>query len=137
MTVYDYQIGLTSGSMAKLENLTLTSGSVVTSVPVDYPKSTMKPYADSIPLVSGLVRGIGYPTATWIWSVIPQNQRDALRQFCPGQSANVYIRTKTMDNADVYANYSAVMIWPTLEEERDASRRMNLKITFKTMVLIT
>lgn len=129
----DYKIGLTSGSMIDLQSLTV-SGS---PIPVDPPKSTMMPYSDSITLISGLVRGLGYPTCTWMWSVIPRAQRDALRQFCPGQSANVYIRTKTMDNSDIYANYAAVMVWPTLEEERDATRRVNLKITFKTMVLVT
>jgi hypothetical protein len=131
--VWDYKIGInSSGSMIKLENLTL-SGS---AAPVSYPKSTMKPYADVVNLVSGLVRGVGYPTTSWMWQVITRQERDALRQFCTGQSANVFIRTKTMDNADTYANYSAVMVWPTQEEERDATRRMNLKIVFKTMVLI-
>lgn len=130
---WDYQIGInSSGSMVKLESLTL-SGS---ASPVSYPKSTMKPYGDVMNLVSGLVRGLGYPTTTWIWSVIPRKERDTLRQFCTGQSANVFIRTKTMDNTDAYANYSAVMVWPTQEEERDATRRMNLKIVFKTMVLV-
>ena len=132
MDVYDYQIGLTSGSMVKLESITV-SGS---SVPVDYPKSTYMPYADSLTLVSGLVRGMGYPTTTWSWSVITRVQRDALRQYCPGQSANVFIKTKTMDTADTYAVYSAVMVWPTQEEERDATRRLNLKLLFKSMVLI-
>jgi hypothetical protein len=128
--IYDYQIGTTSGSMVKLENLSY-SGS---SSPVSYPKSTYMPFTESLPLVSGLVRGLGYPNTTWIWSVITRKERDTLRQFCPGQSANVYIRTKTMDTGDVYANYSAVMVWPTQEEERDAQRRVNLKIVFKTMV---
>jgi len=132
MDAYDYQIGLSSGSMVKLENITV-SGS---KVPVDYPKSTFMPYADSLTLVSGLVRGMGYPTTNWMWSVIPRAQRDALRQYCTGQSANVYIKTKTMDTSDVYAVYSAVMVWPTQEEERDATRRTNLKLLFKTMVLV-
>jgi hypothetical protein len=130
--IYDYQIGSTSGSMLKLENLSL-SGS---PSPVDYPRSTMKPYADTLPLVSGQVRGLGYPTTTWMWGVITRAQRDTLRQFCPGQSATVYIRTKTMDSGDAYGNYSAVMVWPTQEEERDSTRRMDLKIVFKTMELI-
>jgi hypothetical protein len=130
--IYDYQIGNVSGSMVKLENLTL-SGS---ASPVEPPKSTMQPYADSIVLVSGLVRGVGYPKTTWVWDIITRQGRDTLRQFCPGQSANIYIRTRTMDNSDVYANYSAVMVWPTLDEERDTRSRINLKIVFKTLVLI-
>ena len=131
--IYDYQIGLTSGSMLKLENI-VTTGS---ATPVTYPKSTFMPYSEEQNLVSGLVRGVGYPQCTWIWSVIPREERDALRQYCPGKSASVYIKTKTMDSADSYHTYSAVMVWPTQEEERDAERRVQFKILFKTMVLIS
>jgi len=130
---YDYRIGLTSGSMVLLENI-VTSGS---STPVSYPKSTFQPYSDEQPLVSGLVRGVGYPVATWIWSVMTQQERDAMRQYCPGKSASVYIKTKTMDSADSYHTYSAIMVWPTQDEERDSQRRLQLKIIFKTMVLIS
>lgn len=130
--IYDYQIGLVSGSMVKLENLAL-SGS---PSPVDYPKSTYRPYSDQIILVSGLVRGVGYPQATWGWSVIPAQMRDTLRQYCPGQSANVYIRTRTMDSNDSYANFSAIMVWPTQDEERDSLRRVNFQISFRNMVAV-
>lgn len=129
----DYQIGVTSGSMVKLENL-VVSGS---SVPVAYPKSTFQPYSSEQKLVSGLVRGVGYPVAVWIWNVITREERDALRTFCPGKSANVFIRTKTMDSADSYHTYSAVMVWNTKEETRDTQRRTEFKITFQTLVLIS
>jgi hypothetical protein len=122
---YDYQIGVTSGSMVKLESLT---------TPVSYPKSTFTPYVDKVKLVSGMVRGLGYPKCTWFWGVITREERDQLRSFCVGQSARVFIRTKTMDTADSYANYSAVMVWDTLEEERDTQRRVNLKIDFENLV---
>ena len=61
---YDYQIGLSSGSTVKLGSLVIS----VSAVPVSYPKSTFMPYAEEQALVSGLVRGVGFPTATWIWS---------------------------------------------------------------------
>lgn len=129
----DYQIGVSSGSMVKLENIAV-SGS---SVPVSYPKSTFTPYSEEQQLVSGLVRGVGFPRAQWIWGVITREERDALRQYCPEKSATVYIKTKTMDTADSYHTYQAVMVWPTQEEERDTQRRLQLKITFRTMVLIS
>lgn len=130
---YDYRIGVSSGSMVLLASLT-TSGS---STPVPYPKSTFMPYSDEQELVSGLVRGVGYPVAVWIWGVVTRVERDALRQFCTGKSSAVYIRTKTMDSADSYHTYSAVMVWPTQEEERDTQARLQLKITFKRLVLIS
>lgn len=123
---FDFRIStVSSGSMVKLENL---------ATPVDYPKSTYTPYSDEAPMVSGIVRGIGYPVATWTWGIITRAQRDMLRTFCPGKSAWVYIRTRTMDSSDSYANFYGVMVWPTQQEERDIERRINLSITFKFLV---
>ena len=126
----EYEIGVSSGSMVNLANLVI-SGS---AVPVSPPKSTFIPYSSEQLLVSGLVRGVGYPVATWIWGAISRPERDALRTFCPGKSANVYIRTKTMDSADTYNDFSAVMVWDTENEQRDAQRRLEFKITFQTLV---
>jgi hypothetical protein len=89
------------------------------------------------PLVSGQVRGIGFPQATWRWDVITVAERDKLRTFCTGVSANVYIRTRTMDTADSYAYFSAIMVWDVLEEERDSAHRLNLKINFVGLVPYT
>ena len=126
----EYKIGAVSGSMMYLSAL-VVSGS---TVPVADPKSTYVPYSSEQQLVSGLVRGVGYPVATWIWGVITREERDALRTFCPYKSANVFIRTKTMDSEDSYANYSAVMVWDTENEQRDTQRRLEFKITFQTLV---
>ena len=126
----EYKIGAVSGSMMLLSAL-VVSGSTVAVSP---PKSTYMPYSSEQQLVSGLVRGVGYPVATWIWGVVTREERDALRSFCPGKSANVYIRTKTMDSADLYADFSAVMVWDTENEQRDTQRRLEFRITFQTLV---
>ncbi len=130
----DYKIGLVS-SGSGLMNLSalVVSGSTIA---VSYPKSTFVPYSSEQQLVSGLVRGVGYPVATWIWGSITREERDALRSFCPNKSANVYIRTKTMDSADAYATYSAVMVWDTENEQRDTQRRLEFKIIFQTLVAV-
>ncbi len=133
--IIDYRIGLTSGSMASLDSIPSPSGSGVVSVTP--PKSTFTPYSDEQQLVSGLVRGVGYPKAVWIWNVLTREERDALRQYCPGKSANVYIKTKTMDSSDSYHTYAAVMVWPTQEEQRDFQRRLEFKITFQTLVFVS
>jgi hypothetical protein len=125
---FDYQIGLTSGSMLKLENL---------ATPVDYPKGDFMPYATEQVLVSGLVRGTGLPVDTWTWDVMTREQRDMMRTFCPGKSALVYIKTKTKDTADSYHIYQAVMVWPTSKEVRDAQRRTGFAIAFQSMVFIS
>ena len=125
---FDYQIGLSSGSMIKLENL---------ATPVDYPKGDYMPYASEQTLVSGLVRGAGLPVDTWNWDVLPRDQRDMLRSFCPGKSAFVYIKTKTKDSGDSYHTFQAVMVWPTDKEIRDVQRRTGFLIHFQSMVLIS
>ena len=130
----DYKIGLVS-SGSGLMNLSglVVSGSTVN---VSYPKSTYVPYSSEQQLISGLVRGVGYPVASWIWGAISREERDALRSFCPNKSASVYIRTKTMDTADSYGTFSAVMVWDTENEQRDTQRRLEFKITFQTLVAI-
>lgn len=130
----DYKIGLvSSGSGLMSLSALVVSGSTVS---VSYPKSTYTPYSSEQQLVSGLVRGVGYPTATWIWSVITREERDALRSFCPNKSASVYIRTKTMDSADSYKTFSAVMVWDTENEQRDTQRRVEFKVMFQRMVAL-
>ena len=131
--INDFKIGLNSGSMIPLSVL-LASGSG--TVDESLPKSTYTPYSEQQVLVSGLIRGVGFPVASWSWGVMSRVHRDALRVYCTGQSANVYIRTKTMDSSDSYSNFSAVMVWPTLEEERDTERRIKLKIDFRFLVAV-
>lgn len=125
--ISDYQIATTQVGLTNVNAL---------ATPVSDPRSTYTPYAEEIALSSGLVRGMGYPTATWSWDIISRAERDMLRTFCPGKSATVYIRTKTMDTADSYHTFQCVMVWPTQDEERTYQRRMQFKISFKTMVLI-
>jgi hypothetical protein len=123
---HSFSIGTTQATLTNLANLT---------TPVPEPKSTYRPYADVKPLASGGVRGVGFPVATWYWDILTRAQRDQLRIFCSGQSAAVWIRTKTMDSSDTYRLYQAVMVWATQEEEREMGhRRTQLQITFQAMV---
>jgi len=127
MTLQDFKIGTTLGGITNLESL---------SPAVRPPRSTFKPAAEQRKLASGLVRGLGWPVATWTWDVISRAERDKLRTFCTTTSATVYIRTKQMDS-DTYANYKAVMVWPTDSEERAADSRVNFTITFQALEVQT
>lgn len=129
MTVYDYKIGTYAGGSAAITNLESLSPAV------DPPQSTFHAYSMQLPLGDGTVRGGGWTTSTWLWNVLPVAQRDKLRTFIPGQSAEVFIRTKTME-ADVYHTYSAVAIWPVEDETRDTRFRTNFKIEFQRMVQV-
>jgi hypothetical protein len=117
-----YMIGSTLGGMVTLASLGVPD-----------PKSTWQPYSELVPLDSGKERGVGFPVATWQFGYLTRAQRNALRTFCTGASAAVYIQTRKADNDDAYDDYSAIMVWP-LAEDRDAGRRISFVIRFKHLV---
>ena len=112
---------------------TLTNLSALT-VPIPDPRSPFQAYAEYVTMASGKVVGRGWPIVTWDFGYLTQTQRDQLRTFCAGASAQVYIGTRQNDNADAYKKYQCVMNWP-LNEERDATRRVSIKIVFTHCVL--
>ena|SRR5271157_2004117 len=128
--LYGFQIGTTLEGMTNLENL---------ATPVVPPKSHFTQYADQVPLGDNTVRGVGAPTAHWHWDFLTQAQRDQLRIFCAGASAVVYITTVINDsdateNPTRYGSFQAVMIWPSLAEEKDATRRISFDIEFRQLI---
>lgn len=93
-------------------------------------------YTQPIDLANGSVRGAGWATAEWKFGFITRAMREALRDFCPGASSEVYIRTRVYDNEDEYRYYSAIMVWP-VPEKRDAGTRLDFVIRFRALVQIT
>lgn len=116
---YEFMIGTTQGGMTNVEAL---------SAPMPAPDATYQAYEDQIQLASGAVRGVGPAICTWNWGFITSAQRAALRAFCTGASATVYI--KTLDDSLAYHTYRATMIWPQAEEV-DAGRLLSVEINFK------
>lgn len=125
---YEFKIGTTLAGMVNVE--TLASGNMPA------PQATWQPYTEYVTLGDNSVAGIGLPVVTWRFGWLSRVQRDALRAYCTGPSATVFIRTQGNDSADAYGNYTGVMIWP-LEEERDTTRRMNLNIIFQQLTVAT
>lgn len=97
------------------------------------PKPQFRIWSKSIPLGSGLVRGAGRPNTAWQWGYLELAQRQALRAYCSGKSANVFVRTQTLDNNDAYRYYSGVVSWPD-DERREASRRLEFTLQFNYLV---
>jgi ABC-type proline/glycine betaine transport system substrate-binding protein len=124
MPVYEYKIGTTLLGMTNIESMT---------VPVPNPQTFFKLYAEIVTLGDGSSFGRGFPQVEWKWNLLTRAQRDQLRAYCAGTSAAVYVRTRTNDSADAYKNYLAIMHWP-LEEEKYATKRMDLNILFTQMV---
>ena len=126
---FEFEIGLTQGGLTNLE---------VLAVPVVAPKCFYSPFAETLNLGNGTKRGVGAPKALWRWGFIPQNQRDRLRTFCPGASAEVCIRTYTRDAADSVKEFSCTMIWPAADgEEVVHGHRIDFEIEFYNLVLLT
>jgi len=116
-----YSIGLTSGGMTDVVNL---SSDAVN------PIGDFRRWAEVIDLGDGLARGMGRPIATWYWCWIPPLLRQALKAYCSGKSARVYIRTED-DPTGLHTVYQAAMIWPDNEALYDQSE---FRIVFRDLV---
>lgn len=117
-----YAIGSTLGGLATVTGLGLPN-----------PKSSYRPYSELLALGSGGYRGAGLPSAAWNFGYLTQAQRDALRAYCTGASASVYIETRKVDNSDAFDQFSAIMRWPE-EEERDNFYRLDFTVEFHHLV---
>jgi hypothetical protein len=106
---------------------------VETDLGLPAPRGIFTPYTQPVVLGNGLVRGAGWKTAEWRWGFITRAQRQTLRAYCAGASANVYIKTRTVDNSDAYVIYNANLIWPQ-QEEPQAGRRLDFILKFQGLV---
>lgn len=125
MPVYEFEIGSSYGAMVNVESLT---------TPLVAPRSTFAAYSQDVELASGGARGAGWPLATWAWNFMSQAQRDQLKTFCVGKSAEVYIKTLQDDGA--YQVYTGVMVWPSSEQVQ-AGRVLDLTVEFRGLVEYT
>jgi len=121
---YEFEIGLTLLGMVNVQAL---------AVPLPAPKSSYKRFATLVGLGDLSARGYGNPSSTWRWGFLTLAQRDQLKVFCPGASAQVYIRTKKRDATEAWANFLCWMIWPE-EEEVQAGDVLDVTILFRGMV---
>ena len=119
-----YEIGAALGSIATLISL----GAIE-------PDSQFSDYSDTVKLGSGLVRGMGLPTATWHYGYLYQAQYDALRALCPTAGAVVCIAT--LNNDMDYVRYDCNMEMPTQYVIRSPEGKkvyVDVTITFTNLV---
>ncbi len=105
----------------------------VESLGLPAPRGLFTPFTQAVTLGDGGVRGAGWKTAEWRWGFVTRAQRDALRAYCPGASAEVYISTRTVDSSDAYGVFRARMLWPQ-QEEPQAGRRLDFSIKFQGLI---
>lgn len=108
MPRYSFEIGLSEDAMTNLESL---------AAPIIPPAWTYTQYPTQIQLPNGKIRGMGFPKATWHWGYLEADEREALRVFCVGKSAEVFIKTPTNeDNSGLsYSVFQCIMVWPAGE----------------------
>jgi hypothetical protein len=85
------------------------------SADAEAPIGDFRRWVTSADLGNALARAMGRPIATWYWCFIPPGLRIALRTYCSGKSARVFIRTEDDPSLSTSAVFEAAMIWPDNE----------------------
>ena len=122
MSMPVYRIGTTSGNMVSLESL---------GIPL--PKAAIVDYAEYITLGDGTNRGTGWLCCEWRWAHLTLTQLAALRAYCTGESAAVYIQTLT--ETGTYAVYTATMVWPVRKPPK-VDFVMDFAVEFRAMTAV-
>lgn len=128
----DYAIGTSFAGLTLLTDLDVYSTPY--GSPVTRPHWAFQD-GGVIDLDDGSQRVIGLPKAQWLWNIITDDERNALKTFCPGVSAEVYISTYNNDDVDEVHNYRCTMLWPVEKGEIvQATQRTDFEISFVNLV---
>lgn len=136
MAEYLFKIGTSSSDSDLINVEDLLGGEVMA------PKASFFDFSEYTPLADGTVRGQGYPFCKWSYGYIPFDACSALKVYCPGASASVYIQTQTNDkdsnDEELYQKFSAIMVWPQNEGELRDSKgtRVEFPLLFKKLVKV-
>jgi hypothetical protein len=86
----------------------------------------------------GHVSGHGSPAATWLFDVLTIEMVAALRAYCPGRSAAIYLRTlvapDSQNAGESYRLFDGIMVWPTEEymsRRQVGGRYMGIEFQFR------
>lgn len=120
MSDYEYAIGLSVEGLQNLED--------DLNIPPPYP-APFQEWASDYAAGDGRVYGDGWPSATWHFDYLSTAHVAALRTYCTGKSANVYIRTLQADHTS-YGTYLAVMIWPSRLDYRVGRASTDVELVF-------
>ncbi len=114
-----FKIGLSQIGMVTLASLGIPE-----------PLSGYQPYSQDFDQADAMVSGIGWATDTWRWAFLTLAQISALRTFCPGKSARVYIQT--LSDGKIAREYLAILIWPK-KETRTAGKALDVSLEFRLL----
>lgn len=104
------------------------------------PDWSYRPYQEAVMLGNGQKRGMGFPSATWTWRGISETDRETLRGYCSGLSAEVYVATptnETTSGARDWINASAIMQWMDEDEEKNVNHTLDFQVEFTAITEVT
>jgi hypothetical protein len=128
MTITNYQIGLSTGSMVNL-------GIEVGGILLPAPKGDPVIYSQPTQLADGSIRGLGWMNVDWNFGYLTPSQRDSFRAYVPiGQASNlIYMATRSLDNNNAFVLYQAWCIWP-FPEKRDFLYRPDFILKWQRLI---
>lgn len=109
----------------------LATCATLTSRGIPEPEANFTDYAETVVLGSGLVRGMGFPLASWHYGYLTNPQWDLLKAFVTGASTSVCIAT--MKNDGSFLRYNCVMEMPLTYVIR-STRVVDVTINFTNLV---
>lgn len=120
MADYEYAIGTAADNLQNLED--------DLGVPPPHPAPHIE-WGAEYQAGDGLVYGDGWPSVVWHFDFLSATHLAALRTYCTGKSAQVYIKTLEPD-LTTYGTYQAIMVWPTGGEYRVGRAKTDFEIRF-------
>lgn len=126
MPDYDYSIGASPEALDNVEDLGL---------PPPHP-APYKEWAITYGAGDGRTHGDGWPSVPWHWDYLSAAHIATLREYCPGKSAGLYIKTLKAD-LTTYGIYSAIMHWPEELPYRPGRAVLDFTIQFTHLSEVT
>jgi len=123
---YEYSLGPT------VDDLELLPAAGIRAAP----QAGYRPYAFTVQLGDGTLRGQGFPIVTWHWSFITVAERDVFIAFLDAGalSGPAFIRTRLPDNT--WATFDCIMNAPTGEENLSVGKIIGFDVEFTHCILI-
>lgn len=131
MAIYDYQIGTTLAGLTNLESL---------ATPVRPPRGRFVEKSLLFDRSDGHVSGHGSILATWLFDVLTVAMVGQLRQFCTGQSVEIWIKTRvppdSISSTESMRIFNGIMIWPTqdyMDRRQIGGKYLGVEIQFRQL----
>lgn len=127
----EFEIGTSLAGMETLNELFENDSEVFN------PDWSFQPFAGSVRLADGTIKGQGFPVAVWRWNRLSNIYREAIKALIPGLSATLYIHTPTNESASgviTWGDFQAVAQWTDTDEDKAANQTLGLVLTFTHLI---